>query len=411
MLKFYRVGWWCVIGAFLFLGAARAEAQSVTLAWDPNSEPDLAGYLIGYGTAPGQDHQLIDVGGSTSWTLYGFSPGTTYYFRVYAYSTSGLRSTPSPDLFTTIGGGPSGSSGGSSGCSTPDPFASLGGGSCSNGQWLPPGFAPSTGSPSSPAPAPSGPCGTPDPFVALGGGTCSNGGWLPPGMIAPSILPAPPTPPPPPPAAPSTPFGCTTPDPFVSLGGGTCSRGGWLPPGMAAPAGGGGSSTPGGCTTPDPFVSLGGGTCINGGWRPPGMAGTNCITPDPFVSLGGGTCSNGGWLPPGLVPNSASFSAAPASKCPTADPFVNVAGLIGVCQKGGWVPVPGVNSTGTVRVFNLNETFWGIAGEDGRVYRPTSLESGIRVEGLRVSFKGTLGDQVMMPTAVTTVNLRSIAVR
>ena len=98
--------------------------------------------------------------------------------------------------------------------------------------------------PSSPAPAPSGSCGTPDPFASLGGGTCSNGGWLPPGMIAPSILPTPPTPPPPPPAAPSTPVGCTTPDPFVSLGGGTCSRGGWLPPGMAAPSGGGGSSNP-----------------------------------------------------------------------------------------------------------------------------------------------------------------------
>jgi hypothetical protein len=176
-------------------------------------------------------------------------------------------------------------------------------------------------------------------------------------------------------------------------------------------AGGGGASSAGGCTTPDPFVSLGGGTCLNGGWRPPGMAAPHCVTPDPFVSLGGGTCSNGGWLPPGLVPTSASFSAAPASSCPTADPFANVAGLIGVCQKGGWVPVPGVNTAGTVRVFIMNETFWGIAADDGRVYRPASLDSSMRVEGLRVSFKGTLGDQVMIPTAVTNVELRSITVR
>jgi hypothetical protein len=26
-------------------------------------------------------------------------------------------------------------------------------------------------------------CGTPDPFVILGGGTCYNGDWLPPGML------------------------------------------------------------------------------------------------------------------------------------------------------------------------------------------------------------------------------------
>ena len=39
-----------------------------------------------------------------------------------------------------------------------------------------------------PAPPPSGPgsCATPDPFVSLGGGTCYNGGWLPPGMSPPS---------------------------------------------------------------------------------------------------------------------------------------------------------------------------------------------------------------------------------
>jgi len=28
---------------------------------------------------------------------------------------------------------------------------------------------------------------TPDPFVVLGGGTCVNGGWLPPGMVIPDV--------------------------------------------------------------------------------------------------------------------------------------------------------------------------------------------------------------------------------
>ena len=74
-----------------------------------------------------------------------------------------------------------------------------------------------------PPPPPSGAaCTTPDPFTSLGGGTCCNGGWLPPGMACGA-------PPPPPPSG----AACTTSDPFTSLGGGTCCNGGWLPPGMA----------------------------------------------------------------------------------------------------------------------------------------------------------------------------------
>jgi hypothetical protein len=71
--------------------------------------------------------------------------------------------------------------------------------------------------------------------VALGGGTCYNGGWLPPGMPIPggdSPTPAPaPAPETVTPTAPSA-EGCQTPDPFVALGGGTCFNGDWLPPGM-----------------------------------------------------------------------------------------------------------------------------------------------------------------------------------
>ena len=213
------------------------------------------------------------------------------------------------------------------GCSGTDPFAALGGGTCVNGGWLPPGMISSgTTPPDNPTPPPPPPpsgCATPDPFTAMGGGTCVNGGWLPPGMISNGTTPSGnPTPPPPPPLPPS---GCATPDPFTAMGGGTCVNGGWLPPGMIS------SGTtapenptppppppPSGCATPDPFTAMGGGTCVNGGWLPPGMipSGTTapanpippsppsmstCATPDPFVVLGGGTCYNGGWFPPGMV--------------------------------------------------------------------------------------------------------------
>jgi hypothetical protein len=110
-----------------------------------------------------------------------------------------------------------------------------------------------------------GGCASLDPFASLGGGHCYDGGWLPPGIDSP-FWDAPAPAPPPAPA----PLECTTRDPFASLGGGTCVNGGWLPPGMSpapqaptAPA-----PAPGECTTPDPFATLGGGVCRNGGWIP-----------------------------------------------------------------------------------------------------------------------------------------------
>jgi hypothetical protein len=55
-----------------------------------------------------------------------------------------------------------------------------------NGGWLPPGFGTPPSPPSPPPPPPAGGstgCTMPDPFVILGGGTCVNGGWLPPGFV------------------------------------------------------------------------------------------------------------------------------------------------------------------------------------------------------------------------------------
>lgn len=201
----------------------------------------------------------------------------------------------------------------SSGCSTPDPFASIGGGTCVNGGWIPSGGSapPPPTAPPPTAPPPSTGCSTPDPFVSIGGGTCVNGGWTP-GRVAPP-------PSSPPPAAPPPSSGCSTPDPFASIGGGRCVNGGWTPANSS-------------CSTPDPFVSIGGGTCVNGGWTPGGSGAASggsgggsgsCSTPDPFASIGGGSCVNGGWVP------------ANAS-CSTPDPFVSMGG--GVCINGGWTP-------------------------------------------------------------------------
>jgi hypothetical protein len=69
--------------------SAAAEAATVTLAWDPNSEPDIAGYKLSYGTTSGQYTTTIDVGHVTTRTLTNLAGGVTYYFVLQAYNAAG----------------------------------------------------------------------------------------------------------------------------------------------------------------------------------------------------------------------------------------------------------------------------------------------------------------------------------
>jgi hypothetical protein len=92
-------------GLFLLLAVlcvTPALASSVTLAWDANSEPDLAGYVVHYGTAPGTYPSSIDVGNRTAWTVSNLTGGHSYYFVVRAYNTSGLTSLPSQEVSTFV---------------------------------------------------------------------------------------------------------------------------------------------------------------------------------------------------------------------------------------------------------------------------------------------------------------------
>jgi hypothetical protein len=85
--------------------AAPALAGDVTLAWNPNSESDLAGYKIYYGTAPRVYGSPIIIGTQTTYTLTGLPVGT-YYFAVTAYNTSGLESGYSNEVSTAVASNP-----------------------------------------------------------------------------------------------------------------------------------------------------------------------------------------------------------------------------------------------------------------------------------------------------------------
>ena len=78
-----------------------ASAADVNLAWDPVTNPVLAGYRIGYGTVSGQYGTVIDVGNVTAHTISGLSPGT-YYFAVKAYGTAGQESSYSNEVTSSV---------------------------------------------------------------------------------------------------------------------------------------------------------------------------------------------------------------------------------------------------------------------------------------------------------------------
>jgi hypothetical protein len=78
------------------------ESAQVTLEWDPNSEPDLAGYKFYYGTSSENYTNVIDVGNQVTYTVTGLKPGETYYFAVTAYNTAGLESDYSNEVVYTV---------------------------------------------------------------------------------------------------------------------------------------------------------------------------------------------------------------------------------------------------------------------------------------------------------------------
>ena len=59
-------------------------AAQVTLAWDPNTESDLAGYRVHYGTASNSYSVHIDVHNVTTYTVSNLASGN-YFFAVKAY--------------------------------------------------------------------------------------------------------------------------------------------------------------------------------------------------------------------------------------------------------------------------------------------------------------------------------------
>jgi len=92
-----------LIGLWLVLGLPMtAAANSVSLAWNANTEADLAGYKVYAGTSPGAYTQTFDVGRKTSYSVSDLIEGATYYFVLTAYDIYGNESDYSPEISTAI---------------------------------------------------------------------------------------------------------------------------------------------------------------------------------------------------------------------------------------------------------------------------------------------------------------------
>jgi hypothetical protein len=112
-----------ILIAFAMVVAAAAGAHAATATWDRNTEPNIAGYRLSYGTQSGSHPTVIDVGNVTT---YQFNPPPgRYYVVVQAYNTSGEVSSKSTEVVVDIpgGGGSTTNPGPTTGGSTPPPVA------------------------------------------------------------------------------------------------------------------------------------------------------------------------------------------------------------------------------------------------------------------------------------------------
>jgi hypothetical protein len=91
-----------LVAAFLIFSFSEGYCAQVTLTWDPNSETDLAGYEIYYGTSSGNYQSKTDVGNVTTYTVNGLTMGVTYYLAATAYNTQGLQSGYSNEVVYTV---------------------------------------------------------------------------------------------------------------------------------------------------------------------------------------------------------------------------------------------------------------------------------------------------------------------
>ena len=100
-----------LVGLFVLVTLSCASAADVTLAWDANTESNLAGYKLHYNTVePGPPYTtIVDVGNVLEYTFENLDlVANVYWFVATAYNTDGFESGYSNEVTTKAPAIPSG---------------------------------------------------------------------------------------------------------------------------------------------------------------------------------------------------------------------------------------------------------------------------------------------------------------
>jgi hypothetical protein len=68
------------------------NVNDISLAWDSNSEPNVAGYKLYIGRSSGNYTQARDLGLTTICSIRDLIDGSSYFFAITAYNQNGLES-------------------------------------------------------------------------------------------------------------------------------------------------------------------------------------------------------------------------------------------------------------------------------------------------------------------------------
>ena len=88
----------CLVAIIACLSGSVANAATITVGWNRNSETDVTGYKLSWGAASRQYSTTIDVGNAISYVFNGADPTRRYYFAVQAYNVNGLLSAYSTEV-------------------------------------------------------------------------------------------------------------------------------------------------------------------------------------------------------------------------------------------------------------------------------------------------------------------------
>ena len=93
-----------ILALCLFVLSGCESTVIVLIDWDNNTEPDLGGYNVYFGTARGNYDNTLDVGVKSRVYLSGLHEDLTYYFAIRAYDLAGNESPFSrlPASYSTL---------------------------------------------------------------------------------------------------------------------------------------------------------------------------------------------------------------------------------------------------------------------------------------------------------------------